>query len=80
MDIWDSAKEIANKLLDSKHPIRLISHNDADGISSSAIMALSLSRENKNFHLSNVKGFNHEIKAIAHRSRLSSLQIEERPR
>lgn len=61
MDIWDSAKEIANKLLDSKHPIRLISHNDADGISSSAIMALSLSRENKNFHLSNVKGFNHEI-------------------
>ena len=61
MDIWDSAKEIANKLLDTKHPIRLISHNDADGISSSAIMALSLSRENKNFHLSNVKGFNQEV-------------------
>ena len=25
-------------------------------------------------------GFNHQIKAIAHRSRLSSLQIEERPK
>ncbi len=61
MDIWDSAKEIANKLSDTKHPIRLISHNDADGISSSAILALSLSRENKNFHLSNVKGFNQEV-------------------
>ena len=37
MDIWESAKEVANKLLDTNSPIRLISHNDADGISSSAI-------------------------------------------
>ena len=61
MDIWKSAKEIANKLLDTNSPIRLISHNDADGISSSAIMALSLLRENKKIHLSNVKGFNQDV-------------------
>jgi len=61
MDIWDAAKEIANKILDTNNPIRLISHNDADGISSSSIMAVSLLRENKQFHLSNVKGFNQEL-------------------
>jgi hypothetical protein len=25
-------------------------------------------------------GYNHQVKAVAHKSRLSSLQIEERPR
>ena len=61
MGIWEEAKAIASKLLDANNSIRLISHNDADGISSSAIIARSLLREKKHFHLSNIKGFNQEV-------------------
>ena len=61
MGLWEEAKEIASKLLATKNPIRIISHNDADGISSSAIIAVSLLREKKLFHLSNVRGFNQKV-------------------
>jgi RecJ-like exonuclease len=41
--------------------IRLVSHYDADGIASAAIMVKVLSRENKNFHLTLIKQLNEDL-------------------
>jgi len=50
----EAAKEMASAII-SAESIRVVSHYDADGISSAAIMTKALVRENRKFHLSIVK-------------------------
>ena len=68
MDIFEGAKEFSSKLaraINSSKSIRLISHLDADGITSAAIVVKFLKSKNKEFHLTIVKQLtDREIKMI----------------
>ena len=55
MDFLSSIKEATNKFSKISSPIRVISHLDADGLSSASIMVKTLTRLNKKFVLSIVK-------------------------
>ncbi len=64
MDIFEGAKSFSKQLaraLNSSKTVRLISHLDADGITSAAIMVKLLMAYNKEFHLSIVKQLTDEI-------------------
>ncbi len=64
------AKRAKELIKEAKDQIRVISHYDADGISSAAIMVKTLLREGKDFHLSLVKQLHNKV--------LNELADEER--
>ena len=58
MDIFEGAKEFSRKLareINNSKTIRLISHLDADGITSASLIVELLKENNREFHLSIVK-------------------------
>ena len=58
MDIFEGAKEFSRKLareINNSKTIKLISHLDADGITSAALMVKLLKEKNREFHLTIVK-------------------------
>ena len=58
MDIFDGAREFSQKLaraINESNSIRIISHLDADGITSASIVVKFLKSKNKEFHLTIVK-------------------------
>lgn len=55
------AKKAKEWISETREQIRLISHYDADGISSAAIMVKTLLRAGKDFHLSLVKQLNDKV-------------------
>ena len=58
MDIFEGAKEFSIKLareINNSKTIKLISHLDADGITSAALMVKLLKEKNREFHLTIVK-------------------------
>ena len=60
-ELLKEAKKASDEIRKCKDQIRLISHYDADGISSAAIMTKALIREGKSFHLTNVKQINEDL-------------------
>ena len=68
MDIFEGAKEFSRKLareINNSRTIRLISHLDADGITSASLMVELLKEKNREFHLTIVKQLtDDEIKKI----------------
>ena len=60
------AKEMGSAVLDFPGEFRIISHHDADGIASAAIMVKALLREGKPFHLTFLKQLTEEyVKELA---------------
>ena len=59
MNIREKLKE--NIKLFEKDNIRIISHHDADGISSAGILCNALIRKQKRFHLSLIRSLNNEV-------------------
>ena len=48
-------------ILEEEGDIRVITHDDADGICAGGIMGTSLHRSGKSFHLTSVKGLNDKV-------------------
>ena len=55
------SKKAGDRIKVETSEIRIISHYDADGIASAAIMVKALMREGKNFHLTMVKQLSETI-------------------
>ncbi len=72
MDIFEGAKEFARELtraINNSNNIRIISHLDADGITSASIVVKFLKSKNKIFHLTIVKQLtNREIEEMKRES------------
>ena len=60
-DFFISLSEAANKLVNSQGIIRIVTHNDCDGITSAAILSKALKRLEKKFVLSFVKNLTPEV-------------------
>jgi len=61
MNFFDSLNSSAQRLIEHKDVLRVISHLDADGITSAAIMTNALKRANFNFSVSIVKQLSEEV-------------------
>lgn len=59
--LYELARQAAEKIKQTDDIINLISHYDADGIASAAIMIKALTRENKKFHVTIVKQIKPEL-------------------
>jgi single-stranded-DNA-specific exonuclease len=60
-DFFISLSEAADKLVNSQGIIRIVTHNDCDGITSAAILSKALKRLEKKFVLSFVKNLTPEV-------------------
>lgn len=60
-DFFNSLIEASEKLLSSKEAIRIISHNDCDGISAAAILIIALKKLERNFVVSFVKNLTPDV-------------------
>ena len=56
-EAYSSKFEEARKVIDKEDFFRVFSHYDADGVSSALIIAETLRRVNKNFHVSFLRSF-----------------------
>jgi len=69
--MFKAIDEAVKKFKEAEEPIRIISHLDADGIASAAILTKALKRENKKFSLSIVRQVSDRL--------IHQLSIEEYP-
>jgi len=60
-NIVEEAKKVADIIKLHSGSVRVVSHYDADGITSASILVRALLRENKSFHLSLVKQLNEDV-------------------
>ncbi len=60
-DFFGRVKYVAEKLIEHEGDIRVVTHNDSDGICAGGVIGQTLKRLDKSFHMSSVKGLNETL-------------------